>query len=32
MSTFDFTGLLQFLTAIFNALKDLYNTITKKED
>ncbi len=30
MSTFDFAGLLEFLMGIFNALKDLYNTLTKK--
>ena len=30
MSTFDFQGLIQFLTAIFNALKDVYETLTKK--
>ena len=30
MSTFDFQGLIQFLMAIFNALKDAYETLTKK--
>ena len=30
MSTFDFTGLIEFLTAIFNALKDMYTTFTAK--
>lgn len=30
MSTFDFQGLIQFLTALFNALKDVYETLTKK--
>ena len=29
MSTFDFQGLIQFLTAIFNGLKDLYEMFTK---
>jgi hypothetical protein len=33
MSTFDFAGLINFITAIFNALKDLYEMIAgKKED
>ena len=31
MSTFDFAGLIQFLTALFNAFKDLYTTIVKKD-
>ena len=31
MSTFDFTALIQFLTALFNAFKDLYTTIVKKD-
>ena len=30
MSTFDFTGLIEFLTAIFNALKDMYTMFTTK--
>lgn len=29
MSTFDFQGLIQFLTALFNALKDVYEMISK---
>ena len=29
MSTFDFQGLIQFLTAIFNALKEVYETLSK---
>ena len=31
MTTFDFAGLIQFITALFNAMKDLYNTLTKKD-
>lgn len=31
MSTFDFEGLIKFLTAIFNAMKDLYEMLTKKD-
>ena len=30
MSTFDFQGLIQFLTALFNALKEVYETLSKK--
>lgn len=30
MSTFDFAGLIEFLTAIINAFKDLYTMITAK--
>ena len=29
MSTFDFQVLIQFLTAIFNALKEVYETLSK---
>ena len=29
MSTFDFQGLIQFLTAIFNALKEVYEMLSK---
>ena len=29
MSTFDFQGLIQFLTALFNALKEVYEMISK---
>jgi hypothetical protein len=29
MSTFDFAGLIEFLTAIFNGLKELYAMLTK---
>ncbi len=29
MSTFDFQGLIQFLTALFNALKEVYETLSK---
>ena len=31
MTTFDFSGLIAFLTALFNAFKDLYLTLTKKD-
>ena len=31
MSTFDFAGLLEFLTAIYNGLKDLLAMFTKKD-
>ena len=29
MSTFDFQGLIQFLTALFNALKEVYEMLSK---
>ena len=31
-SSFAFTALIQFLTALFNLFKDLYEKLTKKDE